>query len=85
MVEHQPSKLVTWVRFPSPALATIPVDSVFTGVFLCQNSWIILNYPKMERIFSSSQAFEILFIVMSCHVKSLFVDGEARDSVGHRP
>jgi len=40
-----------------------------------------MHYPKTARILASSQAFEILFIVMSCHVKSLFVDGEARDPV----
>ena len=54
MVEHQPSKLVTWVRFPSPALAIIPVNSVFTGVFLCQNSCIILHYPNTARILAIS-------------------------------
>ena len=28
MVEHQPSKLDTWVRFPSPALRTDSIESV---------------------------------------------------------
>ena len=31
MVEHQPSKLDTWVRFPSPAFY-IAVFSIFAGV-----------------------------------------------------
>ena len=29
MVEHQPSKLDTWVRFPSPALKTLDFSRVF--------------------------------------------------------
>ncbi len=39
MVEHQPSKLDTWVRFPSPALFFIvtvqPVSAVVVGLFFC--------------------------------------------------
>ena len=33
MVELQPSKLITWVRFPSPAYKNFEKLSVFTGSF----------------------------------------------------
>ena len=31
MVEHQPSKLDTWVRFPSPALAAVVCNICASG------------------------------------------------------
>ena len=39
MVEHQPSKLDTWVRFPSPAFF-MPINIAFVGIFF---SYIILG------------------------------------------
>ena len=52
MVEFQPSKLVTWVRFPSPA----PVDKpVFLRLIEAENEQVCLFLPRKQRFQSKNK------------------------------
>jgi hypothetical protein len=42
MVELQPSKLVTWVRFPSPAPILIPPNRINGLVIFRSHEWCLL-------------------------------------------
>ena len=54
MVEHQPSKLNTWVRFPSPALFIFPVKSlILRGFSLLLYSLL----PDRKRVMASNSVF----------------------------
>ncbi len=56
MVEHQPSKLDTWVRFPSPASGKSTGISVFrnSGIFLSIGSVFVIYWKSEDPVHSSN-------------------------------
>ena len=81
MVEHQPSKLDTWVRFPSPALFFIvtvqPVSAVVVGLFFVTAKSRIPDLPGnlTAACDSGTHLLSLPVIIRKEDVKSLCYTG----------